>query len=261
MILFFLKKSFYSGWDNMFHILAINVLIVAIGVGGFCGASLLAGNIPLSVGTLILAAMAEGVIFMALSRGMAKVAAYKAFTFRDFLSAIKDVWLHGALWALVAAAAVIVIAIAVPYYLRLGTALGLGLAMILVWFAVVFALAFQWFLPIRSQLEANFLKCLRKCFIIFFDNAGFSVFMFFYSLALMVLSLLMILLMPGFAGLILAQNEAFRLRLYKYDWLESHPELDFRTARKAVPWSELIAGDYETVGHRSLKSFIFPWKD
>jgi hypothetical protein len=110
-------------------------------------------------------------------------------------------------------------------------------------------------------LAAGFLKSFRKCFLIFFDNPGFSVFMFFNNAAMIVLSVFLVLLMPGFAWVILSQNEAFRLRLYKYDWLEKHPELDFRTARKSIPWGELISEDYETVGHRSFKSFFFPWKD
>ena len=85
--------------------------------------------------------------------------------------------------------------------------------------------------------------------------------MFFHSLVLIAISVVLVLLMPGFAWVILSQNESFRLRMYKYDWLEKHPELEFKVARKSVPWGELIAEDYETVGHRSFKSFIFPWKD
>jgi hypothetical protein len=49
--------------------------------------------------------------------------------------------------------------------------------------------------------------------------------------------------------------------LYKYDWLEEHPELTTRAEQKKVPWNELLAEDDETVGHRTFKSFFFPWKE
>jgi hypothetical protein len=261
MILFFIKKAFFSGWDNLFHILVLNILVVALAIGGYCGAAVTVNVLPLSIAILVVAAAAEGIILVALSSSMARVAAYKAFTFRDFFAELKVCWKHGILYALTAAAFVFIMAVALPYYFKLGNVVGLGLAMLMFWFGVIFVLAFQWFLPIRSQLNGGFLKSLRKCFIIFFDNPGFSLFMFFYSIILLVLSVVMIFLLPGFSGLVLAQNEAFRLRLYKYDWMEQHPELDFRKARKSIPWGELIAEDYETVGHRSLKSFIFPWKD
>ena len=49
--------------------------------------------------------------------------------------------------------------------------------------------------------------------------------------------------------------------MYKYDWLEKNPGLDAKTARKSIPWDDLLSDDEDIVGDRSLKSFIFPWKD
>ena len=66
--------------------------------------------------------------------------------------------------------------------------------------------------------------------------------------------------MPGITGIILAQNNALRLRLYEYDWMEEHPELSEKEARKSIPWKELIAEDVETLGPQTLKGLIFPWK-
>ena len=124
-------------------------------------------------------------------------------------------------------------------------------------------LALQWFLPIQAQLGNKFKKTLKKCFIIFFDNIGFSVFMFLYTLILAGISYFTATLIPGFAGILLSYNNAFRIRLYKYDWLEEHEEeLKQHGKRKVrIPWGELIADDRETLGPRTLKSFIFPWKD
>jgi hypothetical protein len=261
MIGFFIKKAFFDGWDNLLQILLMNVIILAIGFGGFFLAALAAAIVPLSVFILVCAALLEGVVVLGVSVMMARIADYKSGSFRELLSAMQETWKHGALFALVVVVAVFVFSVTVPYYLGLGSVIGFALAILMFWVAVIVILSFQWLLPIRSQLDKNFLKCIKKSFIIFFDNPGFSIFMFFYSFVLLALSLLLVFLMPGVSGLILAQNEALRLRLYKYDWLEKHPELDIKTARKAIPWEEILAEDEETVGYRSFKSFIFPWKD
>ncbi|HOC30458.1 MAG TPA: hypothetical protein PKH40_12315 [Treponemataceae bacterium] len=261
MIGFFIKKAFYDGWDNLLAILVMNVAILAVAFGGWFLAGATIFFVPLSLAMLALTAAAEGVLFLSVSVLMARVANYQSFSFSDIGAALSSSWKHGALFGLLIAAIVFICSVAFPYYFALANMLGLALSIIIFWVAVVVALSLQWFLPIRSQLDSNFGKCLKKSFIIFFDNPGFSLFMFFYSLILAALSMVMVMLMPGFAGMILAHNNAFRLRMYKYDWLEEHPEIDIRTARKAVPWAELLAEDDDTVGHRTFKSFIFPWKD
>ena len=184
-----------------------------------------------------------------------------SYSFKDFLSEIPKTWKHGSLFGGMIAIVAFIYSVTLPYYFSLGNIIGFGLAMLLFWVGIILALSLQWFLPIRSQLDDNFLKCLKKSFIVFFDNSLFSVFIFFYSIVLFALSLFLVMLVPGFTGVILAQNEAFRLRMYKYDWMEENPEMDPREARKSIPWEDLLLEDEETVGHRSFKSFIFPWKD
>ena len=110
-------------------------------------------------------------------------------------------------------------------------------------------------------MHNDFKKCLKKSFIIFFDNAGFSVFMLLYNTVLLAMSVFLFFLLPSAAGITLALTNALRLRLYKYDWLENHPELKTRKEQKNIPWDELLQNDKDMVGHRSFKSFIFPWKE
>lgn len=258
---FFIKKAFFDGWDNLLQILLLNVIIMGIGFGGFFLAGITSRLLAVSILALVCTGLLEGVLLLAVSSLMARVADYKSFSFRDLFAAIKDTWKHGALFALLVAAACFVFSVTLPYYFGLGNPFGFALAVLMFWVAVIGVLSLQWFLSIRSQLDHNFVKCLKKSFIIFFDNPGFSLFMFVYSFILLLLSLVFVMLVPGISGIILAHNEALRLRLYKYDWLEKNPDLDPKTARKSVPWGELLAEDEETVGHRSFRSFIFPWKD
>jgi uncharacterized membrane protein YesL len=261
MIGFFVRKAFYDGWDNLLALMTVNIVMLAVGFCGFFLAGLVSRFVPLSVAIALACAVAEGILLMACSKSMSRIASYKPFSFKEFGVAFRETWLHGALFAGLVSVGLLVMAVAIPYYLSIGGPIGVGCALVLFWVAVICVLSLQWFMPIRSQLEKGFAPSLKKSFAFFFDNPGFSVFMFAYSLVLLALSLLVVMILPSFAGISLAQNEAFRLRMYKYDWMEKHPELDWREARKRIPWDELIAGDYETVGHRSLKSFIFPWMD
>jgi hypothetical protein len=74
---------------------------------------------------------------------------------------------------------------------------------------------------------------------------------------MLAVSLFLALLFPGPAGILLFLDEAMRLRLLKYDWLEANPDAN----RRKIPWDALLIEEREKTGTRSLKSFIFPWKD
>ncbi|MCR4734214.1 MAG: hypothetical protein K5829_04295 [Treponema sp.] len=81
------------------------------------------------------------------------------------------------------------------------------------------------------------------------------------GLLVLVLSVLFIGMLPSIAGIEIAKANALRIRLYKYDYLEEHPELKTKRERSRIPWEELIYDDRETLGPRKLRSFLFPWKD
>jgi hypothetical protein len=172
------------------------------------------------------------------------------------------VWKDAVLFALIVAVLSVMAVVVIPFYFRMNSLVGLALSAVIFWVRVLSVLAFQWFIPLRFLLNNDlFFKSLKKCYIIFFDNATFSICYFMYQLVIMALSLFLGFLLPSFSGIVLAQTNALRLRLYKYDWLEAHPELPPGKERKHIPWDEVLAEDRETLGPRSLKSFIFPWKD
>ena len=90
---------------------------------------------------------------------------------------------------------------------------------------------------------------------------GFSVFVYFFNAFLLLLSFLIFCLVPGPAGLVLSGVNALRLRLYKYDWLDAHPENKSFKLRKKIPWAALVKEDEENIGPRNFKSFFMPWKN
>ena len=64
-------------------------------------------------------------------------------------------------------------------------------------------------------------------------------------------------MLPGLTTVLLWANVGLKLRLIKYDYIESHPDAN----RKQIPWDALLVDEKERVGKRTLKGMIFPWKE
>lgn len=266
MFKFFLKKNFCDGWDNLFSILLSNLLFIALFAGSFflirfaATINLLAmfAVIIVATGLLMSLVFAWGAIAR-------KIADFNTPSFSLFFRSLKESWKTGFIFGLLLGVFVIFITTAFSYYLRMafsGKSIGLFFVSVITFFTLVCVMAMQWFLPLYFLQETNtFAKCFRKSFIIFFDNAGFSFLMLLYNLFLFLLSFPLFFMLPGVNGITLSNMNALRLRLYKYDWLEEHPDYENdRDKRADVPWDQLIADDKESLGERKLLSFIFPWK-
>jgi len=261
MILFLLKKNFCDGWDNLLSLIIYNCISLAFIYGIFFFFTKLNTIVGIAVSIVLLLLLI--IELFAVNQTMAKFADFKYVSIKETFLEIPNVWKDALLFALLIITVVLVAVKCIPFYFHMNSLLGLFLASVMFWLVVTVVLSIQWFLPIQAQLGNSFFKTLKKCFIVFFDNMGFSIFMFFYTLILGIITYFTATLVPGFSGILLSYNNAFRLRLYKYDWLEEHAEEIREQGKKRVhiPWGELIAEDRETLGPRSLKSFIFPWKD
>lgn len=261
MIGFFIKKNFFDGWDHLLSLVFPNLLIFGLMVGSYFLASLAADVAGLAF-LIVLALGWCGVSVACLAFGpcAVEIANFRSVTFKDWLRNFRSSWKVGIGFGLITFLLPLLGTITIPFYLQMEGMVGLFLAALVFWFLLVCALSLQWFLPIRCLMGNDFKKCLKKSFIIFFDNPGFSLFIFIYTIFLAVLSIALFMTVPSFCGIVLAHVNALRLRLYKYDWLEEHPDAT-PAQKKHIPWKELMAEDRENVGPRTLKNFIFPWKD
>ena len=121
-----------------------------------------------------------------------------------------------------------------------------------------------WYPALRSLLHDSFGKSLKKCFVIFFDNPGKCFIFGLYNLFLFLISVVLLGLAPGLAGIVLSRENALYLLLKKYDYLN---ELDKEkvsagsSKRKLIPWKEILADDIEATGTRGFKGFFMPWKE
>lgn len=271
MFKFFLKKNFCDGWDNLFFLALSNIISILLGAAAFAAVRYSAEvNSYLPNLAIVLSSGIFMIFYFAWGANAARIADFGTPSISVFISSVKTVWRTGFFFGVMLSASLLVARYAIMYYVTLylntGSYVGLVLTALLGWFVLMSLIAFQWFIPLYFlQGNNGFKKCLKKSYIIFYDNLGFSVKVFIYNLILFGLSCPFLLIMPGLNGLLLSSTNALRLRLYKYDWIEKmvEKEPDFeqdRERRNEVPWEELIAEDKESLGPRKLIQFIFPWK-
>ena len=269
---FLFKKNFCDGWDNLFSVVVINVLFLISMVGVILLSSFVTQHLNenttdmafylIQTGILFIGIFIFNIIDFAFGELSQKIANFEGIHLLDFFKRIPGVLLDAFLFSLLIIAIVFISVYSLTFYiLQQQTIMGLFVGALLFWIDIIIALSLQWFVPIRSTFHNKFGKCLKKCFIIFMDNTGFSIIMGLYHLLLTALSILPIGFFPSITGLSISKHNAFRLRMYKYDYLEEHPELTTAKDRKKIPWEELIYDDREALGPRKLRSFLFPWKE
>ena len=257
MIGFFIHKAFFDGWDNLFRIAALNVGFLVVGGIFLLGPDLAGAPLAFVLVGFLLTIVATGVWWSATVFALSKVADYGELGLQDIRKALRDGLIPGLQFSALLAALVIILAVAFPFYLGRGDTLSIAALGIIFWSALGALLVLQYYLPLRARLGGGLRKNLRKSFYFVMDNVLFSIFLLVYNVIALIISMFLAFLLPGPAALALNLNVAVKLRLYKYDWLESNPD----NLNRKIPWIELLAEDKERVGKRTLKGMIFPWKD
>jgi hypothetical protein len=257
MLGFFFKKAFFDGWDHLFSLVLLNMAFLGLlALGIFLPSAFPAGSAPFFA-CLVAVILLASVWWATCVYALVAVADYGSMQFKDILPTLKKALVPGLQFGGLSALLVIALSIGLPFYFSKGGYLGAAAGGLLLWCAIFFFLAFQWFLPLRARFGGGFVKNMKKCFIFTLDNGVFSLFMFFYNLVTLVLSVILALLLPGFAGMALALDDGIRLRVLKYDWREQNPQAN----PKEVPWDALLVEEKELVGKRSFRGMIFPWKE
>jgi hypothetical protein len=260
MIGFLIRKTFYDLWDNLFRIVLLNIgfiLVTAFLVFVPPLAARFTNSGALETGLLILGILCCFIYLAAAALCVKPVSDYGFFGFGDFFKNLKIAWRPGLVMGLFAFFLYLAASVIIPFYLAIESPVGLVFASIVFWLAIFALLSFQFFFTVYSRLTDNLFKALKKCVLISMDNTGFSFFSLFHNIVVLILSIILALLFPGPVGILLFLDEALRLRLLKYDWLEANPEAN----RRKIPWDELLIEEREKTGTRTFKNFIFPWKD
>ena len=278
MIGFLIRKSFYDLWDNMFKIVIMNLGFIALAaIPIFIPRliSLFIDSQALEIAVIALGILLCSVYLSTAAHTVKSVSDYGSFGFSDFTRNLKRAWPAGLVMGLFIFLLFIILFIVMPFYLSIESVMGLILGAVVFWTTVFGLLSFQYYFAVCARLinhndsdglqmarnkplsGADLIKAFRKCMIILLDNSGFSFFLILHNTVVLIISFVLALMFPGPIGLLLYVDEALRLRLLKYDWLEANPDAN----RRKIPWDALLIEEREKTGTRTFKSFIFPWKD
>jgi hypothetical protein len=251
---FLIKKTFYDLWDNLFKIALINLGFLTLFIAGIMVPPLFNSVPPLSAALRALCLLCCCVYLSAMSLCLKALPDYGSLDFAGFPRNLAAALPSGLLLGLLCFFGFLLISLALPFYFTLGSFAGLLLGCFLLWTMLAAILILQFYLPIRARLDTKPAKIIKKCFLIFFDNTFFCILTGFASLAILALSLPLFMLLPGPGGILLFLDEALRLRLLKYDWLEANP------GRRKIPWDVLLEEQRDKTGIRSLPGLIVPWE-
>ncbi|MBP5696649.1 MAG: hypothetical protein J6X11_08390 [Treponema sp.] len=273
---FLFKKNFCDIWDNFFHFFIVNLidLVLVLSFGFlfffFSKTPLVAPNyrVFLPLLAIALGICLLSVLVFAEGKNAADVANFGTARFSKFAGNILPSLKIGLQFGLFLSLVSAVSFISIPFYFHMwipsdgsqGSVLGLVFLSIIFWFVLITVLALQWFIPIRNLMGNNFVKCLKKSYILFFDNTWLTIMMGLVGLLNIAISIFSIGMVCSFNGMMLCNTNALRLLLYKYDWYEVNPGMS-KAERKDIPWDELLKKDKKTLGPRKFKSFFFPWKE
>ena len=260
MIGFLLRKTFYDLWDNLFKVVVLNLGFFACTAILFLPALIpdIFGSDILITAFTILGIFVCSVYLAAVSHAVKPVSDYGAFTFGNFLRAFKAAWPAGVVMGFFIVLLFLIITIVIPFYFTMANpVLGLALAAVVFWVTIFAVLSFQFYFTVVNRLGPGLFKSVKKCMLVSLDNTGMSIFLVLNNILALVLSIFFAFMFPGPVGIMLYLDEALRLRLLKYDWLEANPGAN----RKKIPWDAILIDERERTGVRTLKNFIFPWKD
>ncbi|MGN1163957.1 MAG: hypothetical protein ACI4S4_04020, partial [Candidatus Ornithospirochaeta sp.] len=182
---------------------------------------------------------------------------YKSETWRPYAKGIGRNIRHSLFFFGLVAIEFVLTLLVVPFYLSFDNLLGTVLGVIMVWLSVFIFLTMPYYFPLMNLLPGDGpLKTFKKCFIIAGDNIGYTVLLLLHNAVDVGLSIVTMGLLPGVAGVMLGSQDMMKLLMKKYDWMEENPGKD----KKEMDWSEILYEEKETLGPRSLKNMIFPWK-
>ena len=215
MYLFFIKKNFYDGWDNMLTLIVVNIVIMAASLGLLSLIYALHRSTPLVIALIILFGIVMSILALAAGEIASSAANFGSAHIADFFRAIPSCIADGIRFGLILAVVGAASYVCIPFYFVQKTLPAMFIGSMFVWLVIFTLLSLQWFVAIRSLLHNNFRKCIKKCFLIFFDNIWFSLFMAAYTFFLTALSVFLLGLLPSLSGIAMAQVNALRVRFYK----------------------------------------------
>lgn len=257
MVGFFIKKSFFDGWDNLLKLVLQNLIYVGFLMLNMFLLYSFGSNIYLFYLIITVFIFVFSISLGGTAEVMKNYAYYKSETWSVYKRGIKRNIKHSLFFFLVVEILVFMVYFTIPFYLSFDNTLSFVPALILFWVLLFFLTALPYYFPLMTMMPGDGpMKTMKKAFIVLFDNPLLSLFLFLHILFDSALSVVTLGLLPGITGIMLSGSVMMKLLMKKYDYLSDNPD----KTKKDISWDELLKEEKDTIGPRSLKSMIFPWK-
>ncbi|MGL1894662.1 MAG: hypothetical protein OCD02_23780 [Spirochaetaceae bacterium] len=258
MIGFIIKKAFFDTWDNLLKFVVFNFMTIPFLFLAYLGLKIVSSGSLLGFAVAFIALIGviihQGTVAYFIkdigNSIITPISEYVKYLKKDLSIKIK----FAVTWSFF----IIITSFSIFYYLNGQGMFSLIPLALVFWFSAMTSMAVLMFFPIKIRLEGSFKKVLKKCFIILLDNPLAGIFIYIYSIILLLLSLPSLgLLPPGLSSIACVLDTTVHMYDLKYTYLEENPDAN----RKKIPWRELTYELNENIGPRSLRGMIFPWKD
>ena len=237
---FLLRKTFYNLRGSLPKIVLVNLGFTVIFFISVFFPGLFASGVILW-GIRAMGILLCSIYLCAAAMSVKSISGYRSFDIDCFIKNLKEALPAGIVMGLLLFIIAALMLLALPFYMSIDSLFGLILAAVTFCIVVVVLLSLQFFFAIYARLDTKLHKVFKKCVIIFLENPVMSVFLLFCNTAALIISVPLIFLLPGPAGILLFLDEALRLCLIKYEWLQANPEADPRK----IPWDRLLAEERE----------------
>jgi len=264
MIKFLAKKSFYDFLDHFFCMLLLNAGFLIVLIVSLAISSVVVFIFQDKAVVLIPAAAALVIFILTVYTGGAAGIVYaitekKPVSFREFGHCLKSSLKNSLLLALTHCLFLFLFFNALFFYTGVKFMVGPLAASLLFWLGLLWYTAVQFFFAIHYRLEKRFFKIFKMMFVFFLDNQLFSLGLLLASILLALLTIPTLLLIPGYAFLLLLTGLGLKFRLYKYTYLKNRAaEQPNNTRRNKIPWHNLLADELEPLAKRTLLNTFFP---
>jgi hypothetical protein len=261
MFSFCIKKTFFDMWDNFLAIFLMNIGLIVL----ICIILLIPLLVQFPIGLLYIYLIAG---FLLLNLYIGAVFRYtldisdnkKDGGFFVFFRYLMQTWKQSIVSAVITLLLMTIFWYIILYYfisfIQNGSIIDLifGGIVLTVWLNSF--LLSLYFFPASFRINKKIIKSLQACYILLFQNIRFTCAMLAVAVILVPVSFFLFFMLPGPAAIMLWINVCVKIRLYKHEYLETHPGAD----KKNIPWEELLLHDEEKIGKRTIRGLIFPWK-
>lgn len=257
MIGLFTKKAFFDGWDNFLSMVIHNMLYLALLILTLTGISFLGENNLAFYIILLLFFFFFSILMGGTAEVTKNYSNYISETWRPFFKGIKRNIKHSLVFFFLTIILIFLAFFTIPFYASISGILGILLSVIMFWVLVIILFSLPYYFPLMTLMPGDGpFKTLKKCFLVSSDNLGATLYLILHFVVDVVFSVLTVGLISGVTGIMLSNQDMMKLIMKKYDYLEENPD----KTRKDINWDELLQEEKDTIGPRSLKSMIFPWK-